>query len=132
MAATRNSKPPPETTKPRRMAILRSRQEKAQPQAKGEFISASDQNTLAAVLQMRDVLAGEVMPLRNALLKYHVDDKGTVIFSLPDNITIRDAGQAIYFSANNARAVELATRAYASNFKRVTRKRGDLAALRCF
>jgi hypothetical protein len=92
------------------LAILRSRQEKAQPQAKGEYISARDQNTLAAVLQMREVLAEESAPLRNAPLKYHVDDKGIVIFNLPDNVTIRDAGQAIYFSANNEKAEELATK----------------------
>jgi hypothetical protein len=59
---------------------------------------------------MRKVLAGEAAPFRNFQLKYHVDDKGIIIFNLPDNATIRDAGQAIYFSASNDKAEELASR----------------------
>ncbi len=92
------------------LAVLRSRKVTIPAQAKDELAPPQDQNILAAVLQMRKVLASEAAPLRNAPLKYRVDGKGAILFSLPDNITIRDAGQAIHFSANNDKAEALATK----------------------
>ncbi len=92
------------------LAVLRSRKVTIPAQAKDELASPQDQYILTAVLQMREILASEAAPLRNAKCKYRVDGKGAIIFSLPDNITIRDAGQTIHFSANNDKAEALATK----------------------
>ncbi len=92
------------------LAVLRSRKVTTPTQAKDDLAPPQDQNILAAVLQMREVLASEAVPFRNAPLKYRVDGKGTILFSLPDNITIRDSGQAIHFLANTDKAEALATK----------------------
>jgi hypothetical protein len=92
------------------LAILRSRQRKIQVQVKGASTPAHNQNILTAVAQMREALSGETAPLGNARLKYRVDGKGTLIFNLPDGVTIRDAGQEIYCTSNNEKAEALAAK----------------------
>ena len=93
------------------LAVLRSRKTKVQAQPKAENTSNLDKNLLVAVAQMRDMLKNEATPFQKAPpLKYHIDGKGVIIFSLPDGGMIRDHGEEIHFSANNQKAAELAAK----------------------
>lgn len=92
------------------LLVLRSRKAKTTTQAQPQYISlnANNDNTLAAVTQMREILTANT--LKPPELKYDIDGKGTIIFSLPNGAIIRDNGQGINFSAHSEIAKELATK----------------------
>lgn len=93
------------------LAILRSRKAPAPAHPKSEFSPPRDQQTLTALAQMREVLAGEAATFgKPSGFKYHIDGKGTIIFILPDGVTIRDTGTRIHFNANNEKAQGLAAK----------------------
>ena len=57
-------------------------------------------HNLPIVEQMRALLNHPDSPFRSPVnLKYTIDAKGTVIFTLPSGGTVRDSGQSIHFSA---------------------------------
>ncbi|MDL2226812.1 relaxase/mobilization nuclease domain-containing protein [Deltaproteobacteria bacterium OttesenSCG-928-M10] len=118
------------------LAILRSRNEAVEPEMP-EYQSASPQpasfepsNTAAvqraeilashglsgkhrqallAVVKMREVLdtednTGEL----SKKLKYAIDAKGTIIFTLPQGGTLRDTGSTLYFSTHGKKIKEVA------------------------
>jgi len=114
------------------LAILRSKNEAVQPEAtpttpadhqivsqswadqrkevlKQHGISDRHRRALLVVIKMRELLEKEADPGRAAQeLKFRIDTKGTIIFTLPDGGTIRDSGQEIHFSAHNTQAMALA------------------------
>ena len=91
------------------LVVLRSRKTRATAQAQQQYVSAnaSNDNALAVVTQMREILSANL--LKPPDLKYDIDGKGTIIFSLPNGAIIRDSGQGINFSVHSALAKDLAT-----------------------
>jgi hypothetical protein len=72
-------------------------------------ISGRHRRALLMVVTMRELLERESTPGAPAQeLRFRIDTKGTILFSLPNGGTIRDSGAAIHFSANNEKAGELA------------------------
>jgi len=69
-------------------------------------VSGRHRRALMSVLKMREVVEKLVWP--NTDLKYAIDGKGTIIYSLPDGSRIRDSGQKIHFSPRSQQAKALA------------------------
>ena len=96
------------------LAVLRSRQREVQAEGAAgvEVIghySAFNTKSLEIVDKMRKIWRQEVggsYPLPE--LKYAIDTKGTVIFSLPKGGTIRDTGSEIHFSPHDEKTKDLA------------------------
>ena len=96
------------------LAVLRSLQREVKAECAagvevtGQY-SAFNTKSLAIVDKMRKIWrqeAGGSYPL--PVLKYAIDAKGTVIFTLPKGGTIRDTGTEIHFSPNDEKAKDLA------------------------
>lgn len=130
------------------LAILRSKRELVQPEQDGQRpappannydqslkwlerqkealaqpgLTKRHRRALQTVLKMRELLEQETTPgTPTPKVKYRLDTKGTVIFTLPDGATIRDTGGAVHFSANNDLAARLA--------EKLTRSRGQRLAI---
>jgi len=96
------------------LAILRSRQREVQAEvsAKAENTghnSSSSPKSLAIVAEMQKIWrqeAGGLSPPTD--MKYTIDAKGTVIFTLPRGGSIRDNGPEIHFSPQDEKAKSLA------------------------
>ena len=96
------------------LAILRSRQREVQNEGAlglemaGHY-SPLNTKSLSIVDKMRKIWreeAGGLYPPQE--LKYAIDAKGTVIFTLPKGGTIRDTGTEIHFSSNDEKVKDLA------------------------
>ena len=118
------------------LAILRSRKQEVSPEseapackpgqrlAQGQFWRAqlleiqtadslrpTDKKELAAIARMHELAARETATTSEGLLKnftYHIDAKGTVIFTLPSGGLVRDAGDRVFFSAHDQAAEKVA------------------------
>jgi Relaxase/Mobilisation nuclease domain. len=89
--------------------VLRSRKTKVESKSTPQKVISHSQNSLASVTQMRTILTEMDASFRQSL-KYHIDGKGTIIFSLTDGGTIRDSGAEIHFSAHSEKAAHLAAK----------------------
>jgi len=72
------------------LAVLRSRKKKVWAERP---VAGQPQASLGSIARMKEILGHEP----GAAWKYRLDNKGTVIFSLPDGGIIRDSGEAIHF-----------------------------------
>ena len=88
------------------LTVLQSgrRPERDEPKM-GEQFQTKNSRNLPVVTQMRALFYHPDSPFRSSVdLKYTIDAKGTVIFTLPSGGTVRDTGTAIHFSAWDKRA----------------------------
>lgn len=71
-------------------------------------------NRLLSVLRMEQILEEEKKQNPNNTLysnfRFHIDTKGTIIFTLSSGGTIRDTGQSLYFTVSDKTAREIAQR----------------------
>lgn len=73
-----------------------------------------EKNRLLSVLRMEQILEEEKKQNPNNTLysnfRFHIDTKGTIIFTLSSGGTIRDTGQSLYFTVSDKTAREIAQR----------------------
>jgi len=81
------------------LAVLRSRNEKVW----AALSRPGRQGNLESVAKLREIMGGQAVGL-----KYRLDGKGTIFFSLPGGGTIRDSGTAIHFRPDDEMTKNLA------------------------
>ena len=85
--------------------VLRSVNRPEEQETKKPQNPAQNSRDLSIVEEMRALFKHPDSPFKSPVnLKYTIDAKGTVIFTLPSGGTVRDTGQCIHFSACDKKA----------------------------